>query len=230
MDKFKGFNKDIDHAVPVPEAFFTELLPVIDHAGELRVILYTFWRINTQVKEPRYLRFTDYLKDERLMAAFGQSNAAREKNLADALERACGRGVLLDASLENESYYFLNSPRGKAARDGLAGGAWQPGANDHVSVRLQPERPNIYALYEQNIGPLTPILAETLEDAEKTYPQEWIEDAIRIAVTRNARNWRFVDAILRSWKEKGRDAADRRTSQEDRKRDSEGKYADFIKH
>ena len=230
MSEFKGFSKDNDRAVPIPEVFFTDLLPVIDHVGELRAILYTFWRINTQVKEPRYLGFTDYMKDDLLMAAFGQSRAAQEKNLADALDRACRRGVLLDAVQGNESYYFLNSARGKAAKDGLTSGAWHPGEADHIPVRLQPERPNIYALYEQNIGPLTPILAETLEDAEKSYPLEWIEDAIRIAVTRNARNWRFVDAILKSWKEKGRDGTDRRTSQEDRKRDSEGKYADYIKH
>jgi len=43
-------------------------------------------------------------------------------------------------------------------------------------------------------------------------------------------HWRYVDAILRSWKEKGRDGTDRKTAEEDRKRDSEGKYADFINY
>jgi len=95
-------------------------------------------------------------------------------------------------------------------------------------VKLQPERPNIYALYEQNIGPLTPILSETLQEAEKNYPLEWIEDAIRIAVVKNVRTWRYVEAILRSWKEKGRDGTDRETTEENRKRDSEGKFSDYV--
>jgi len=37
-----------------------------------------------------------------------------------------------------------------------------------------PERPNIFKLYEENIGPLTPLIADALKDAEKTYPPEWV--------------------------------------------------------
>jgi hypothetical protein len=44
------------------------------------------------------------------------------------------------------------------------------------------ERPNLYRLYEENIGPLTPLVADALRDAENTYAIEWIEEAIRIAV------------------------------------------------
>jgi DnaD/phage-associated family protein len=73
-------------------------------------------------------------------------------------------------------------------------------------------------------------LAETLQDAEQTYPEEWIGDAIKIAVIKNVRTWRYVEAILKSWKEKGRDGTDRKTAEENRKRDSEGKYADFINY
>ncbi len=92
------------------------------------------------------------------------------------------------------------------------------------------ERPNIFALYEQNIGPLTPILADGLRDAEQQYPEDWIRDAFRIAVNNNARSWNYIDAILRSWKEKGRDERDQRTSKEDRKLDSEGQFGDFVRH
>ncbi len=110
----------------------------------------------------------------------------------------------------------------------MLGGAWSPDEEQPLTLRLQKQRPNIYALYEQNIGPLTPILSETLQDAEKSYPADWIEDAIKIAVTRNVRNWQYVEAILRSWKEKGRDGTDRKSAEEKRKRDSEGKYGDFV--
>ena len=77
---------------------------------------------------------------------------------------------------------------------------------------------------------LTPIIADTLVDAEKTYPAGWIEEAMKIAVERNARNWRFIEAILRSWKEKGRDEKDQRPSAESRKRDSEGEFGEFVRH
>lgn len=230
MSLFKGFSDKEKESTSVPAAFFTDLLPQIDHVGELRILLYAFWSFHFQIKEPRYLSFAELLKDANLMQMFGLNRGEQEKNLKDALDRTCLRGTLVSANVEGDTYYFLNSPRGRAARNGLVDIKWKPDQDDHISPHLSAERPNIYTLYEQNIGPLTPILAETLQEAEETYPADWIEEAIKIAVTRNARNWRFVEAILRSWKEKGRDGADRKSGKEDRKRDSEGQYADYINH
>ena len=126
---------------------------------------------------------------------------------------------------------FSQLRRGRAGREWIDGEKVETGAgrSDPGTLHSQNDRTSI-TLYEQNIGPLTPILAETLQEAEDTYPAEWIEEAIRMAVTKNVRNWRYVEAILRSWKEKGRNETDRRSNQEDRKRDSEGNYADYINH
>lgn len=230
MPVFKGFSSNENDSIPVPAAFFTDLLPSIDHLGELRISLYVFWNLDRQLKEPGYLALSEMLKDAQLMQIFGSTRNEQEQNLHDALDRACLRGTLLEARLDNDSYYFMNTPKGKAAREGLINEKWLPNEEKHVQVRLTAQRPNIFTLYEQNIGPLTPMLSETLQEAEDSYPEEWIADAIKIAITRNARNWRFIDAILRSWKEKGRDGTDRKTSKEGRKRDIEGDYADYIEH
>jgi DnaD/phage-associated family protein len=90
--------------------------------------------------------------------------------------------------------------------------------------------PNIYRLYEENIGPLTPLVADMLREAEQTYQSDWIEEAIRIAVQNNVRRWKYVEAILRSWKEEGRDGANRRDAEKDRRRYIEGEFADYIEH
>ena len=66
-------------------------------------------------------------------------------------------------------------------------------------------RSNVFSIYEQNIGMLTPIIAERLKDAEQTYPLEWIEDAFREAVENNKRSWRYVESILNRWAVEGRD-------------------------
>ncbi len=71
----------------------------------------------------------------------------------------------------------------------------------------EPGKPNAFRLYEENIGPLTPMLADALRDAEKTYPQGWVEDAITIAVTANVRRWNYIAAVLKRWQESGRDQA-----------------------
>ena len=65
---------------------------------------------------------------------------------------------------------------------------------------------NIFTLYESNIGVLTSIMADTLADAEKTYPADWIFDAIRLAVENNKRNWKYCEAILKRWQANGKDS------------------------
>jgi DnaD/phage-associated family protein len=153
--------------------------------------------------------------------------------LEDALQRAVARGSLLKAELPGENgsqaYYFLNSPRGRTAVDAIARGAWQPSGDPQQPIALDLERPNIYRLYEENIGPLTAMIAENLKDAEKTYPNDWIEEAVRIAVENNVRRWSYIQAILRSWQEEGRDEQNRGNTQEDRQRYIKGWHLDEPK-
>ena len=66
------------------------------------------------------------------------------------------------------------------------------------------ERPNIFVLYEQNIGLLSPLIADELRDAADRYPEEWIESAFREAVQHNKRKWSYIRAILRRWEAEGR--------------------------
>jgi DnaD/phage-associated family protein len=66
-------------------------------------------------------------------------------------------------------------------------------------------RVNVPELYEQNIGVLTPLIANAITDAEQTYPMQWIADAITLSVTNNKRNWKYVEAILKRWKADGKD-------------------------
>ena len=73
-----------------------------------------------------------------------------------------------------------------------------------ASVLAEAEKPNIFKLYESNFGALNPMIAETIKADMETYPIEWIEDAMKEAVDYNVRNWRYVQAILRNWQEKGR--------------------------
>lgn len=62
----------------------------------------------------------------------------------------------------------------------------------------------IYTLYENEIGMLTPLIADALKDAEKNYATQWIYDAVAEAVKNNKRNWKYIEAILKRWKQEGR--------------------------
>jgi DnaD/phage-associated family protein len=228
---FNGFPAGKVRMTPIPAQFFAELLPEIDHLGELKVSLYAFWFLDRQEGDFRYLTAQDLREDQIFMAGMGPSEEAARSALEDALERAVIRGTLIKLQpAEGEALYFLNSPRGRAAVEALRAGAWSPSEVARPEIRLDGERPNIFRLYEQNIGPLTPMIAEALRDAESTYPLEWIESAIRAAVEANVRKWRYVEAILKARLERGDDGTDRAKFEKDRQRYVKGEYGDLIEH
>src|SRR5512136_1778518 len=99
MTPFAGFSSGKSDFTPIPSVFFTELLPKINHLGELRVSIYTFWYLDGQTEEPRYVKFSDLLADKLLVGSFGKSRGEQEKNMQDALARAVGRGTLIEASM-----------------------------------------------------------------------------------------------------------------------------------
>jgi DnaD/phage-associated family protein len=146
------------------------------------------------------------------------------------------RGTLLHVIAqqgdEQDDWYFMNTDVGRKTVDKIRRGELELDAAVTPSgVRLEVERPNIFVLYEQNIGLLTPLIAEELRDAEKTYPADWIEEAFRIAVEQNARRWRYVRGVLERMAAEGKDREKAgRGSEEDRRRYIEGKYAEYIEH
>ena len=153
--------------------------------------------------------------------------------LLDGIERAVARGTFLQVSVEGSDglmeLYFLNTERGRAAVGGITRGEWRPTPDDEQPISLMVERPNIFVLYEQNIGALTPMIADELREAEQTYPPRWIEEAIKLAVTNNVRRWRYVQGILERWRVEGRqDALGQRDSQRELQRQVPPEYDDII--
>jgi DNA replication protein len=225
MNGFSGFQRHHERYVSVPDTFFTTLLPQIRSVVELKVTLHLMWLLSQRVGRPRCIEYHELAHDTALLASVKVEHGPRpaEDYLREGLELAVTRGSVLQVHLRrpsgHQTWYFLNTP---ASREAVA--ALQAGAVDAVGTVLGSEpihevriyRPNIFALYEQNIGPLTPMIAEHLRAAEETYPRQWIEDAIRAAVEYNKRNWRYIASILQRWEAEGRtDGIDRRRSEAD---------------
>lgn len=239
MERFPGFPDGKLTLTPVPEVFFNELLPHINNTGELKITLYFFWRLSRIEGSFPYLRLSDILEDRDLIILFQNT----EIDLVDALELATARGTLLKATIKsdqthNKDYhtlFFLNTPKGRGAIEAIGDGHWNPSTDPTPPDEILEEPPSIYRLYEENIGPLTPMIADAIKDAETTYPIQWIIDAIMIAVERNKRSWRYITAILERWQREGRDVRKqelkaRGDSEEARRRYIEGEYSDFVEH
>lgn len=235
MKGFAGFPSGKLRATRIPSLFFSELLPAIDSLAELKVTLYCFWLAGRRPHFPPCVRRSELLADDGLLAGLAEPERAAEEALQDGLERAVARGTLIHVATEmggrTEDWYFLNTEGGRAAVEKLQRGDWSDLAEAApTTVRLEVERPNIFVLYEQNIGLLQPMIAEELREAEQRYPPDWIEEAFREAVRMNKRNWRYVQAILERWAAEGRDGRRDDDSAAKRRRYVSGPYADLIEH
>ncbi len=227
MPAFRGFPAGKHPAIPVPEQFFTALLPEIEDQAELKVTLHLFWLLARKHGEPRCASERELAADPVLRRSLRRKGDPRppEERLRAGLELALARGTLLRVCLrlddEPVNWYFFNTEESRRAVAQLEGGELAaehllklegPVGEDGAAlagaevVKVELERPNIFTLYEQNIGWLVPLMAEELKDAADRYPEAWIVDAFREAVQQNKRNWRYIRAILRRWETEGKGA------------------------
>lgn len=61
----------------------------------------------------------------------------------------------------------------------------------------------IVTLYEQNIGAITPMVADELKDIADTDPPGWFEAALKEALDNNARSLRYITVVLVRWRRDG---------------------------
>lgn len=204
---FTGFPSKVMHT-PVPNPVFGPLLEQIDNLVELKLTLRLIWLFHQKRGYPRYVTLQEILSDQVLVRSTKPFGDDAKSVIQQALSVAVDRGTLVSAAVQHngkaESVYVLNTEANvKAIRQSgeVTGGYLDivDGSGDAVEVR-----PNIFALYEDNIGMLSPMIADELKLAEETYPHEWIEDAFRRAVAGNKRNWRYIAAILERWEREGR--------------------------
>jgi DnaD/phage-associated family protein len=206
---FAGFPAGA-RATAIPSVFFSELLPQIDDVAELRVTLYVIYALGRHKGYPRFVTARELRSEGPLLASLGDGGdpeplAALERGLAAAV----GRGSLLRIDVEadggREQIYFLNAPADRRAVDLLRRGELDLGRPLAAAAGAPAsQRGNVYQLYEENIGPLTPLVAEELKEAEQLYPYEWLEEALREAALLNKRSWRYAARILQRWATEGR--------------------------
>jgi DnaD/phage-associated family protein len=234
MVGFPGFPDGKVRLTQIPSLFFSELLPYMEDMAELKVTLYSFWSLSRKEGAVRFLKMADFLGDELFMKGMGPTQSSAMDALERGVELAVARGTMLQVIIETSDgivdLYFLNTEKGRAAVDGITRGEWRPLPDENEPITLMANRPNIFVLYEQNIGSLTPLIADQLRDAEQTYPSGWIEEAIDLAVQNNARKWSYVLAILERWRQEGkRDGISRRDSQKELQRQIPEEFRDIIK-
>lgn len=202
---FPGFPSS-GEATPVPRLFFSQLLPAISRAEELIVTLYFFYAQGRAKGRPlRFLTASELAAETTLIRALANFSDDAQAALQVGLTLAVERGTLLKAEVESDSQaqaiYLLNTPGQRRALAGLS----QVQLEEPLPPAKPPASTNIFVLYEENIGALTPLIADELRDAEERYPWPWIQAAFREAVAMNKRSWRYIQAVLQRWETEGPD-------------------------
>ncbi len=206
-DTFDGFPNSA-LATTVPNLFFSRVLPRVESVEELIVSLYFFFAQGLKRRRPRFLTRRELEADGTLVLSLarlcgGHDGEALARGLAAAEERGTLIRAAAPAGNGEEELYVVNTPANRRALERLAAGGVR------VEEPLPPAEgsaaPNIFALYEQNIGSITPLLADHLKEAEERYKPEWIREAFREAVSLNKRSWRYIERILRRWETEGPD-------------------------
>ena len=215
--KFSGFPRGTQYT-QAPSPLFGPLLEDIEDLRELKCTLRAIWRIRDNIrvhKGRRYVSGGELTTDIVLVKGVGTPAAIRS-----AMEHATERGTFIartvDSDGEKQKVYFLNDEAGRKAAVTLA-----PVSDEEEPIaavegdETEASKPNIFKLYEENVGLLTPLIADQLKDAEETYPWSWIQQAFTIAVNGNKRNWRYIEATLRRWASEGKDDGESRRHTEE---------------
>ena len=209
MSEFIGFPARMEYT-PVPNVFLSNLLPEITDLAELRVRLHAFRLLYFKKGFPQYVPLHELTNDAGLTASLKDIGDNIENTLRQALSAAVRRKTLLHIAGEDgkqEDVYLLNTEANREAVEKILNGDLRLPAltvKRGTPEALMEKPENIFTMYEENIGLLTPMIAEELRDAEKTYPAVWIKDAIREAVNSGKRNWRYISAILERWETEGK--------------------------
>lgn len=207
--RFEGYPAGA-RATVVPSAFFSELLPLIEDASELRVTLYLFYALGRRHGYPRFVTERELRAEGPLLASLGDGGdllplQELTKGIALAVERGSVLRIERDFDGTHEVLLTINSDSDRRNFVQISDGRLalgRPVAKE--STPPASERANVFHLYERNIGPLTPIVAQQLEEAEQLYPYEWLEEALKEAALHNKRSWRYAAAILQRWATEGR--------------------------
>jgi DNA replication protein len=131
--------------------------------------------------------------------------------------------IAMDRDGASEDVYLLNTESNRQMVVKIQNGELKlSGLKAGERTYLEAEQPpDVFTLYEQNIGLLTPMIADELREAEKLYPTDWLRDAIKEAVNQNKRKWSYISAILEHWSAEGKKDG---TYQRDSKKADPDKY------
>ena len=213
---------------PVPDPLFGPLLEAISDPAELKCTLRALWVLHQKKARPRTFTEEELLSDRVLLVGLKGLGGSPYEAISRGLKAAVDRGTFLTCPMVQNNVqtqvYTLNDEAGRRAFEAMRQDGRPVDGSDvreGVVGAIPEPKPNIFNLYENRIGVLTPTIAEEMKEAEAEYPWSWIQEAFDLAIDRNRRSWPYIQGILRRWSTEG---ISRRRSAEGKDNGEPGRY------
>jgi len=142
-------------------------------------------------RKNRYVSVT--FRNKNVTESVTKRNGEEDKEKEEEKEKES------EAEAEKDALPRENAPAAAAFADDSSSSSQNP----EPKAVYDAEIGQLYRDYEANFGVLSPLLAEKIADLADRYPRDWIRMAFREAVEHEARNIRYVEAILKRWKRDG---------------------------
>ncbi|MBS96869.1 MAG: DnaD domain protein [SAR202 cluster bacterium] len=211
MKTDNGFKFNNRNYIPIPIELTSSLLKDIDSYEEFKCTLRVFSLIFSLRPKRLWISFEELIADPVLLESIHPSNSQNKteiiiKSIYAAKKR---KTIIIREKVKDQiqnSIILINDKISNELLKRKDIGNLDNGLDLEQTDFQSSQKPqsNIYGLYEDNIGQMTPLLAEELKLAEKKYPNSWIQEAITEAVKNNIRNWKYISSILNRWQIEGR--------------------------
>ena len=236
-----GFPRGVQFT-PVPNPLLASLLEEIDSLDELKVTLRAIHGLHRQRKVPASIGFDELFSDRTVAAMLNASGQELEQLVESAVQAATNRGILLvigNKSQQRQIYLNTEPVRRALVRQGVDVTATQnvgtsKQAETWADTEAASPKQDAVTFYEQNIAPVTPVVADNIHAALEEHPEDEVLLAIRKAAEANARSWNYIAAILRRWATEGRpeeldDGQDGTTERDLQENRSDEFYEEYLK-
>jgi DNA replication protein len=218
-----------ENSIHLAEALFRQIIEQTQDITQLKIILYVFYSLARQTNIPAFVTHNELLSSGPTL--LNLSNGEFSKALQTVVKN--GAFLLLKQADRQHDVYLADTMSNRDIIGQIERGERKLKESSDISIEKEPvQQPNnIFVLYEQNIGMITPMLSDELKAAAELYPAKWIEDAFKEAVLQNKRSWRYIARILERWTSEGKNSGAYRQGNKKDNTDKyiSGKYGHLVK-
>ncbi len=164
--------------------------------------------------------------------ALGSGRTGLEAGLAECAEHRAALVLDMSGAGGPSRHYFVNTPESRRTIARIKAGELQVRPSALPAEREEaPSAPTIFKLYEEHFGTITPFVGDRLLEVSRTYPEAWVEEAVREAALTQAKSWRYVERVLERWTREGRsyETPGRNTLEEQKQRFLGGRYGHIAR-